>query len=67
MTIAKELKSKVSRIVPIGVLRGQRMTKADEEVILHMAENNVALNVLRIHSSKEHFRDLVHNIRNEMS
>jgi len=66
MTIAKELKSRTSRIVPVGVLRGQRMTKADEEVIVSMAENNIALNVLRIHSNRDHFRDLIHNIRNEM-
>jgi len=67
MIIAKELKSRVNRIVPIGVLRSQRMTKADEEMILQTAENNVALNVLRIHSSRDHFRDLVHSIREMMS
>ncbi len=67
MTIARELKSRASRIVPVGVLRSQRMTEEDEEIIFRTAENNVALNVLRIHSSRDHFRDLVHSVRDEMS
>jgi len=67
MTIARELKSRASRIVPVGVLRSQRMTEEDEEIIFRTAENNVALNVLRIHSNRDHFRDLVHSVRDEMS
>jgi len=66
VTIARELKSRMNRIVPVSVLRSQRMTDEDEEVIIHTAENNAALNVLRIHSSKDHFQDLLHGVRDEM-
>jgi len=67
MTIGRELKSRASRIVPVSVLRSQRMTEEDEEIILRTAENNAALNILRIHSSRDHFRDLVNSVRDEMS
>jgi len=66
MTMAKELKSRASRIVPVSILRSQRMTEEDEEIISRTAEKNVALNILRIHSSTDHFRDLLHGIRDEM-
>ena len=67
MSIAKELRSRVTRVVPVSVLRSQRMTEEDEEVILRTAENNAALNILRIHSSEDHFTGLLHDVRDEMN